>query len=291
MAFSFTALRQMRKRRRAATQAQVIGLCRFSYPAQGGFQIEHDSLEARAAYLYAPDRLDERFRLFEAITLPSIRNQSDPNFTFVIVIGDDFPPERRAQLEALTCNIPQVVIQSHPPGRRHREVMKEVIDSLRKPGVFSIQFRNDDDDAVNLRFVEKLRFALADCYPLFAGSQMVAVFFVRGYNARLASGGLWVEREHELMPAVGFATIVRPNFHLSVMNFAHNDVWRHMPMISRTDPDMWIRGVNDHNDSRANIGRDLAPLSDGQATRFETAFGIDMARLRMIADGKGKTER
>ena len=38
---------------------QVIGFCRFSYPAEGGFQVEHDTTEARAAYLYAPERIDE----------------------------------------------------------------------------------------------------------------------------------------------------------------------------------------------------------------------------------------
>ena len=36
---------------------QVIGLCRFSYPAIGGFQIEHETLENRIGFLYAEDRL------------------------------------------------------------------------------------------------------------------------------------------------------------------------------------------------------------------------------------------
>lgn len=285
MAFSFKRLRQVRRRirhLRAARKAQVIGLCRFSYPALGGFQIEHDTPETRAAYLYAPERLDERFRLFEAITLPSIRNQTDPNFTFLIVIGDDFPPERRAQLEALTRDVPQVVIQAHPPGR-HRDVMKDAINSLRKPGVFSIQFRNDDDDAINLRFVEKLRYALADCFPLFAGSQLVSVSFTRGYNARISPQGLLVEPELELMPAVSCAIVVRPGNHLTVMNFAHHEVWRHMPVISRTDPDMWIRGVNDHNDSRANIGRELKPLAPKHERKFQQVFGIDSDVVREIA--------
>ncbi|MEX0310749.1 MAG: glycosyltransferase, partial [Tateyamaria sp.] len=29
---------------------QIIGLCRFSYPAVGGFQVEHDTVDARIAY-------------------------------------------------------------------------------------------------------------------------------------------------------------------------------------------------------------------------------------------------
>ena len=44
---------------------QVIGLCRFSYPGEGGFQVTHDSLRARMAHLYAPARMEERFATFE----------------------------------------------------------------------------------------------------------------------------------------------------------------------------------------------------------------------------------
>jgi hypothetical protein len=51
---------------------QVIGLCRFSYPAIGGFQVEHETIEDRIAYLYADARIEERFRLMEAVALPCI---------------------------------------------------------------------------------------------------------------------------------------------------------------------------------------------------------------------------
>ena len=48
---------------------QVIGLCRFSYPAIGGFQVEHADPAARSAYLYAPARMEERFRTFSKETI------------------------------------------------------------------------------------------------------------------------------------------------------------------------------------------------------------------------------
>ena len=67
---------------------QVIGLCRFSYPAIGGFQVEHNSIEERIAFLYAEARLDERFRLFETVALPCLREQTDQDFDLIIVIGD-----------------------------------------------------------------------------------------------------------------------------------------------------------------------------------------------------------
>ena len=70
---------------------QAIGLCRFSYPALGGFQVEHETIEERIAFLYQYERLEERFRLFEAIALPCLRAQTDPDWGLVIIIGDQFP--------------------------------------------------------------------------------------------------------------------------------------------------------------------------------------------------------
>ena len=51
---------------------QVIGLCRFSYPAIGGFQVDHPDIAARIAYLYGPARMEERFATFETLTLPPL---------------------------------------------------------------------------------------------------------------------------------------------------------------------------------------------------------------------------
>ena len=74
-----------------ANYMQVIGLCRFSYPAIGGFQVEHETLEERITYLYDPNRLQERFRLLETIALPCLRHQTDQNFDLIIVVGDSLP--------------------------------------------------------------------------------------------------------------------------------------------------------------------------------------------------------
>jgi len=269
------------RRRRAARRAQVIGLCRFSYPALGGFKTEHDSPADRAAYLYEPARLDARFRLFEAFTLPSLRAQTDRDFTFLIVVGDDFPADRMAQLRALTADVPQVVIQAHPPGR-HRSVMAEAIASIREPGRYSIQFRLDDDDAMGVGFVAKCRAMLRQHFPLFEGSRHVAIDFTRGWNARATAQGIMAEPANQLFLGVAFAIVFRPDVALSVMNFTHHEVWQHMPTITRTDPDMWLRGVNDHNDSGDAIGGAVQPLTEDQAARFARAFGITETRVRAL---------
>ena len=70
---------------------QIIGFCRFSYPAEGGFQVEHDRIEDRISYLYATARMEERFRHFETLCLPGLRAQSDPDFLLLVLVGRAMP--------------------------------------------------------------------------------------------------------------------------------------------------------------------------------------------------------
>ena len=136
---------------------QVIGLCRFSYPAIGGFQVDHPTLEERIAYLYSPARMEERFATFETITLPPLRAQTDPDFTFLVVIGDSLPDHYRQRLDALLADVPQAIVAAYPP-KRHRKIMQDAINEVRAfDGEHCLQFRMDDDDAVGVRYVERLR--------------------------------------------------------------------------------------------------------------------------------------
>lgn len=275
------SIRRRLLRLRAARRSQVIGICRFSYPALGGFQKVHDTLAERSAFLYAPERLEERFRMFEALTLPSLRAQTDQDFTFLIVIGEDFPEDRLAQLRGLTADLPQVVIQAHPP-KRHRTVMAEAINSVRQRDRFNLQFRLDDDDAIGARFVATLRRSLRQCHALFDDSPLMAIDFVNGYAARADAKGLHVEPSKRLLISAGLAIAFRPGHHLTVMNFGHHEVWQHMPVLSRLDPDMWIRGANDHNDSGEALAAKAVLLTPAQEQSFQRAFGIRPDAVRDI---------
>ena len=264
---------------------QVIGLCRFSWPGIGGFQVEHQNLEARIDYLYTPARLEDRFRTFETITLPPLRAQSDPDFTFLIVIGETLPKLWHDRLLDLVSDMPQVIVQTQAPGR-HRAVMQEAINSVRRfDNEPCLQFRMDDDDAVARVYVQMLREAAEDVRKLSRKHRFLAIDFNKGFIASPGPEGLRATPTSTPYTTAALAVILQPTEKRTVMNFAHAKVARNMPTVTFSGPDMLIRGHNDYNDSRQKPGVrpvDLLPLAPEDEDYFRSIFNIDADHVRRV---------
>lgn len=263
---------------------QVIGLCRFSWPAEGGFQVEHDDLATREAYLYAPARMEERFAHFEAICLPGLMAQTDPDFVFLVLVGTSLPPAYRARLEALLAGFPQARIVARPSGP-HRAVCQSVLNDVRDMAEPCLQFRHDDDDAVAVDFVATLRQAAEDVLPLLARHRLVGFDWNRGYVARPDAQGLCAEECVTPFWGVAQAMAVQAGVRQCIMNFGHNKILRFMPTLSFTDRAMYVRGHNEHNDSRQK-GHvkpvSLPRLDAATETLLHERFAIDADRVRAI---------
>lgn len=267
---------------------QVIGLCRFSYPALGGFQVEHESPEARADFLYDPVRMEERFATFETLTLPPLRAQSDPDFILLIVIGDTMPDVLLSRLLDLVEDMPQAVVVPRAPGR-HRQVMREVINAARTDtGLPSLQFRMDDDDAVAVDYVARLRAAAGDLAPLIAKTRYTGIDFNTGFIARIGPGGIAAKPTTETLWTPGLGMAVAPGASRGIMNFSHAKLSRVMPVTSFPDEHMYIRGHNAFNDSRQKDGIApvrLPPLDASGEALFRDRFSIDADHVRRVMAG------
>ncbi|MDJ0820702.1 MAG: glycosyltransferase [Paracoccaceae bacterium] len=263
---------------------QIIGFCRFSYPAEGGFQVEHERIEDRIAYLYAPERMEERLRHFETICLPGLRAQTDPDFTFVILIGSSLPDAYHKRLDTLVADFPQARIVARPPGP-HRKVCQAVINDARDMSLPCLQFRHDDDDAVAVDFVATLRQAAEDCAALCAQHRLVGFDWNRGFVGRPDAQGLRAEPTVTPFWGVAQAMAVQPGVRQSIMNFGHAKILNFMPVVSYTDQPMYVRGHNDYNDSRQKKHVkpvDLPRLGHEGEAEFLARFAIDADHVRRV---------
>lgn len=266
---------------------QAIGLCRFSYPALGGFQIQHETTEDRIAFLYGEARLEERFRLFEHVALPCMKAQTNDDWEMVIVIGDSLPKAHADRLRDLVNGTTQISIQVHEP-RPQREIMKEILNGARKdPSEPCLQFRYDDDDAVAVDFIARLREAADDCAPLNAKHPVVAYDWTSGYAAQFAQTGVTAKEMQYKQYVAALGVHIRGGSQFTIMNFAHTKLDQFMPVVSFADAPMWIESHNGFNDSSASQRRNIsfASLTDTEVALFKTRFVIDPAQIKTAFAG------
>ncbi|WP_435168380.1 glycosyltransferase [Falsirhodobacter sp. 1013] len=262
---------------------QVLGLCRFSLLVEGGFQVEHDTLAARRAMLYDPARLALRFAWFEEVCLPSLRLQTDPDFTLILLTGADFPDRALQRLRQATQDIPQIVLRQIAP-ERHRPACRRVLKAEVDPAARAVlQFRLDDDDAVSIDFVERLRADMALAQGMLDRDGRLYLDYNRGFTLMTPPEGRQIAAQVADRVAAGLAVALRPDDGSCVMDFAHNKVHQAMNGLTFTDRFMYVRGKNGLNDSAggqfrhggARLDMDQADCEEQLAARF----GIDPARF------------
>lgn len=262
---------------------RVIGICRFSYPALGGFKRMHNSVAEREAYLYDPARMELRFRHFEALTLPSIAKQLDPRFTFLVLVGESLPRPYLDRLHDLTSDVPQIRIVAKEP-MKHRLAMQLAIqEELGDDTSESLQFRLDDDDALGLGFVRAVRRMARTSARLRESWSNMAFEFRSGYTVRLSPEGIAARAVQTQFWACGLAVLFRPGAQKTVMNYAHHKLHEKMPTLIEPTWPMYIRAVHDDNDSGAGARHGaLQPLDDKTRHLFQKRFNVDEDHVKAL---------
>jgi len=264
---------------------RTVGICRFSYAGQGGFKVGHEDHAALEKFLYAEARMEERFRLFEAITLPCVAAQTDPDFTLLIVTGNSLPAPYLERLHSLTAAIPQCRIVQFPP-RPHRRIMKKAVNEWRgEPDTACLQFRLDDDDAMAVSFVAQFKQAARDLSAITARHSSVAVDFNQGYVFTAGAEGVRLWAYHYPYSAIALGMIVQAGSTDTIMNHGHQNLWKTMPTLTLTGEDMMMRGHNDFNDSRLGGKKnvfDYRAMDAEKAAHIRATFGIDDDHVRAV---------
>lgn len=260
---------------------KIVGLCRFSYAAVGGFKRMHDSVAAREAYLYDPARMDLRFRHFETLTLPSVAAQRDPGFNFVILTGDGLPRRWRERLHDMTAGVPQVRIVTMPPMKHRLAAQRAIKAALDEDDTDSLQFRLDDDDALAVNFTRAIRRMARRTARLASGWRNLAFEFSSGYSVRLGPEGIAARRQQGGFWACGLAVLFRPGDPKTVMNYGHHRLHHIMPTLIEPTSEMYLRAHHSDNDSGAGpADAAFEPLSPEGEALFRDRFNVDADRVR-----------
>ncbi|MCR9070052.1 MAG: putative rhamnosyl transferase [Rhodobacteraceae bacterium] len=259
---------------------QIIGVCRFSFLATGGFRAAQGGLEAQKDLLFDPERMRRRFAYFESLCLPSLAAQTDPDFILVLLVSDLLPQKAMNRLFALRDAHPFLRICVSEPMGPLQSSRRAFRRGLRQDTGFVTGFRIDDDDAVAVDYIARTR-ALADhmLNEGWAGDRHpVALAFSRGLYWHFTDDpeqAFYDVRDY--VPLGQASAMISPvDARTNIFRFNH----RHLPAYLRTwiDPEdiMFIRGVHEDNDSGRSVPRrgDALPL-DRVKPALAARFGLD----------------
>jgi hypothetical protein len=266
-------------------RVQMLGLCRFSYLGGRGFQILHETVEARRAFLYDPERLARRWFWFENVTLPGLMAQTDPDFTLILMTGPDLPEPWMSRLRDLVASMPQARLALIPPMDKHLDAcMAATVPHIDPKADVVGHFRQDDDDAVAIDYIRDARRDFAAMQPLWERRRRLSCDYARGLVLKATQDGVSVEQRIIYNAVAGLTVYLPPDAGRSVMHFPHWKIGLSMPGVTLPGKTMFVRFLNHDNDSGAiGAGYAVPAENDNWAGILAERFRIDLARIDQAA--------
>ena len=269
------------------SDVQVLGLCRWSYPAapeafKAQFGTEIDDIRAA---VYAPERLELRLFFLEHVVLPSLRAQSDQDFRIVMLMGETLPEPYRGRVLDLIADLPQFLPVFAPEGQNQMEVCHRVMMAGREPDrPVSAEFWCDDDDAVAIDFVRRTRHMFRSMRPFYDEAGKAALDFINGIMLKSSLNG-----QLDLVPVVarqwtpGLVHYLPTERDATLTNFHHARLWMRFVTLSWPRKTMFIRGAHEFNVSSVNRKPHNATIQKTDPGKLpavmESRFRIDVDAL------------
>lgn len=265
----------------------MIGVCRFSYLGEGGFQTQHDDPAQAARILYDTARMLRRFAYFENICLPSLAAQTDPDFRLIALIGDTMPFRWRKRLKGLMDQFPFLevcTLEAAGPLNATRRAFRRGWNGR---ATYITGFRIDDDDAVAIDYIARTRAVADQLLTLgWADEQTpAAICFHHGIywdTTRPEEDQFWDFSEKEPL-GLAAAMITTPEGMTNIYR------WNHRKLASQVrcwiDPTdyMFLRSLHGHNDSDRTIPPGAQSLPPRLAkTLLRDRFGLMPNKLQAM---------
>lgn len=265
---------------------QVVGLIRFTLVTTGDFYPGFDGVDEMSAFLFDEARLERRFRMFEALTLPSLAGQSDQDFTCILLTAETLPAAWRARLDALVADHPWAKVVAMPPGP-HYATIKKAFGTVPKDGyTHRTTFRLDDDDAIDLGHIARLKRLAERVQAVQDVPRPVALGFNRGFYLKFRDGGrneIFDARERTPL-SVGSALVAPVDYPESVYLRNHRALPQFFDCWSDAESFVYLRTLHQDNKSNPHFTGSQREIEDGECNRIlKRSFGFKPGVLKSLS--------
>jgi hypothetical protein len=243
----------------------IYGHISFSFYGTTDTRERPDEEGAAFARLYDETRMARRFFLFENLTLPSLVQQTDRAFTTVLMSSDVMPDRFKDRLTRLAEQLPGAVVEFSPHRHGDQAFHKFVLEAAGYKGRgSSVHFRLDDDDAVSVNYISRLRHVSRVLSPSTHITFPTGVFL---FPARPdAPEGVSMVQQR-FLTAIGLATVNGGGFHKNPYQMMHGNVWTRWPVVSDPTFPSHIRTQHFDNDTAARQDKIIGALQVERTSR------------------------
>jgi len=266
-----------------AFRNRIVGVVRFSFPSLSGFSKIPQEAASAKAILYDTDRLERRFKLFEALTLPSMLAQTDTDFQLGFVIGDDFPARFLDRLKGLLQDLPQAYLVAQEPKPNFAATNFAFKAADLSGGTHMASFRLDDDDALDMDFIARLRRQADTLFPL-CGDTPFAISQNRGFYMETGETGGDIYDVQERTPlGIGVALVSRIRSGHTIFIKNHRDLAEVYNAYADAVTPAFIRSVHRDNDANPHVAGSKRNLAQDEVhALIERHFPFKIADLKTL---------
>ncbi len=258
----------------------IYGHIRFSFYGFTDTRLKPDEDDSALAELYDETRMARRFFLFENLTLPSLIAQTDRDFTTVLMSSDVMPDRFKDRLVAVAARLPGAIVEFSASRRGDLAFRKFIVESLapRMSGT-AVHFRLDDDDALAMSYIARLR-QISQTLPPSTHISFPSGIMLFPSGREEPSGASMPHQR--FLTAIGLATVNSAKFTKNPFQMMHSNVWTRWPVVSDPSFPAFIRTQHFANDTAAKQDRIISGLQrerfSRRATRYTTAVETMLAQ-------------
>lgn len=259
-------------------------LIRFSFLSEAGFRNSRAGVASVREMLYDPARLERRFAMFEALTLPSLLAQTSQDMDVIILTGETLPKAARAHLDQIMSPLPRARVVALPVSDMFPAI-KSAFASVPSPeGTTHVAtMRMDDDDAMNVETIANTH-RLAPMISAATRGEPFVLSYQSGVVAKL--GGQQPELRYASLrnpPGSGPVLVAPVTYPGNVYRRNHRALAQFYPVFSDATPRMFLRTIHQDNDSDpVEPGKTKVLGEQRAATVLKTCFGIDPESLAAL---------
>ena len=252
----------------------IQGYIRFSYVGKTDTKMstrfDDDKLGLYKA-VFDPLRMERRFHLFEKLCLPGLRQQTDQDFSVVLIASTDMPETYKSRLEKAVKNTPQVCIRySSSPTVLHatRPVVRRFVEEAEAN---TIHFRLDDDDVLGRNAIALIKEYGARAVP----DTIISLKF--GYRLfKLEDRALFLP-EDVPFHSVGWARVNGPGDFRSPLKFSHTQAATRFPTIQVPCLGSYVYTMHEESDTRVKNNSFIEQSVAARPSLFEAERQNELA--------------